>query len=294
MIYLEVDLLKQSLAPLELKRPIGLLDSGVGGLTVVKELIQQLSNEQLIYFGDTVHFPYGPRDLREVKGFAIEIAKFLLEQGVKAIIVACNTASAAGLEELKREIAVPIIGVIEPVAQAAVNATKNGRVGIIGTVGTINSNAHKNAIKSCMPEIEVFGQPCPLFVNLVEEGKVDEKETWEVAEYYLKPLKEAEVDVLILGCTHFPHLRPVISKVMGDKVTLLDPAEETVKAVARILGKEGRLNYGKKADYDRYWVTAQPEKFQQVGQKLLNIPLQVKMIKFWPEQRTEKCLEAVD
>jgi glutamate racemase len=155
-------------------------------------------------------------------------------------------------------------------------------------LGTIESNAHGDAIKGCAPEVNVFGQSCPLFVNLVEEGKVDERETWEVAEHYLGPLKMVGIDTLILGCTHFPHLRPIISSVMGDNVVLLDPAEETVKSVAKALGKMGKLNYGKKAHHDRYWVTDDSEKFRQVGQKLLNVPLQVESIKFWGKQKTVK------
>lgn len=279
--------MKQSRTRFELKLPIGLLDSGVGGLTVVKELMQKLPNEQLIYFGDTLHFPYGSRQLREIRSFTVKIAKFLNQQRAKAIIIACNTASAAGLEQVKQEVPLPIIGVIEPIARAAVDATKNGKIGIIGTVATIESNAHKEAIKKYAPEVAVFGQPCPLFVSLVEEGKVDEQETWEAAEEYLSPLKETGLDTLILGCTHFPHLRKVISSVMGKDVVLLDPAEETVKSVAKILDRMGKLNYGKKADHDQYWVTANSEKFCKVGQKLLNIPLRVEKIRFWEEQRKE-------
>jgi len=207
--------------------PIGVFDSGIGGLTVVHELIRQLPHESIVYFGDTARVPYGPKSPDTVRRYSREIAAYLTEQGVKAIVVACNTATAHALGTLRGELALPVVGVVEPGARAAVAATRTGRIGVIGTVGTIKSGAYERAICALSPTAQVVARACPLFVPLVEEGWVDHEATRLVAETYLEPLVKANVDTLVLGCTHYPLLKPLLRQVMGPDIRLIDSAEET-------------------------------------------------------------------
>lgn len=251
-------------------RPIGVFDSGIGGLTVVKEIMRILPKEDIIYFGDTARVPYGSKSHDTITKFSIQNTKFLISRDVKAIVVACNTASAFSIEGLQKSFDIPVLGVIKPGARAAVRTTQNGKVGLIGTEGTIGSRAYEKAIRKLYPEAEIFGFPCPLFVPLVEEGWSESKISEMVAEEYLKPLKEAGVDTLVMGCTHYPLLTRVVGEVMGSEVSLINPAEETALELKEILREKSLQNiYNRTTSYE-YNVSDNPEKFVRVGSNFLN------------------------
>ena len=217
------------------RRPIGVFDSGIGGLTVVRELLHQLPHESLLYFGDTARVPYGNKSPETVRRYSREILEFLLSRDVKMVVVACNTATAHALEELARISPVPVEGVIGPGARAAVAASRNGRIGVIGTAGTVASGAYSRAIEAADGKVEVTSQACPLFVPLVEEGWLDHAATRLVAEEYLAPLRAHDIDTLVLGCTHYPLLKPLLAELLGPSIVLIDSAQETAAAVARRL-----------------------------------------------------------
>jgi len=214
--------------------PIGIFDSGVGGLTVARAILDQLPNESTLYIGDTARGPYGPRPLAEVREFALETMDFLVEQGVKAIVIACNTASAAMLRDARERYSIPVIEVIQPAVRRAVSATRTGKIGVIGTRATIDSKAYVDAFAAA-PQLEITSIACPLFVEFVERGETSGAEITKVAHDYLAPVMEAKVDTLVLGCTHYPLLTGVISYVMGEGVTLVSSAEETAKDLYRTL-----------------------------------------------------------
>jgi glutamate racemase len=257
----------------ESDKPIGIFDSGVGGLTVAKRIFQLLPHEKVIYFGDTGRYPYGPRSPQIVRRFSAQNVEFLLRQKVKFIVVACNTASAVALPELKKDHQVPMIGVIEPGASAAIRNTRNQRVGVIGTVGTISSQAYQKAIHRRSQKTEVFAVACPLFVSLAEEGYVDKRATLLIAEDYLEPLTLKGVDTLVLGCTHYPLLKKVISQVMGGKVRLIDSAEETAKEVRSFLTDQGLLRIPRGRAFHRFFVSDVPDRLVEVGQRFLRSPI---------------------
>lgn len=217
------------------RAPIGVFDSGIGGLTVAAAIRAMLPDESTIYFGDTARVPYGPKSPETVRRYAREILDWLLAQRVKAIVVACNTVTAHALDDLRTRSPVPVVGVIEPGARAAVAATRHGRVGVIGTAGTVASGAYSRALHAHRGELFVVEQPCPLFVPLVEEGWFDHPATELVANEYLAPLRREAIDTLVLGCTHYPMLKPLIHRVMGEGVTLIDSAEETARELSRVL-----------------------------------------------------------
>src|SRR5512141_1760500 len=219
--------------------PIGVFDSGIGGLTVVRELIRQLPNESIIYFGDTARVPYGPKSPDTVLRYSREITAYLKGQGIKAMVIACNTATAHALDALRAENDLPIIGVIRPGARAAAKATTGGRVGVIGTYGTINSRAYERAIKAEAPETTITSIACPLFVPLAEEGWLETDATSLIAKEYLSEFVDAKVDTLVLGCTHYPLLKTVIGKTVGRDVRLIDSAEETAGETAATLNAAG-------------------------------------------------------
>ena len=221
--------------------PIGVFDSGIGGLTVVHELMRQLPHESIIYFGDTARVPYGPKSPDTVRRYSREITHWLQEQGVKAIVIACNTATAHALPVLRAELPVPVVGVVGPGARAAVDATERGSIGVIGTMGTINSGAYERAIRDATPDATITTRACPLFVPLVEEGWLEHEATRLVAKEYLSPMAAANVDTLVLGCTHYPLLNPLIAEVLGPDVRLIDSAEETAAETRRVLEEEGLL-----------------------------------------------------
>lgn len=248
---------------------IGIFDSGVGGLTVLKEIVKALPQEDTIYLGDTARVPYGTKSPETVTRYARQIAGFLVRRDIKLLVVACNTASAVSLEALEAELPIPVVGVIEPGARRAVAVTRSGRVGVIGTEGTIKSSAYTRAIKRLAPEIEVLTQPCPIFVPLAEEGWTDNEVTRLTTIQYLQPLKEAGVDTLVLGCTHYPLLKKVIAEVMGPDVRLVDSAEETARTVADILAERNLLRPATEMGNHHYYVTDVPAGFIKVGNRFL-------------------------
>ncbi len=215
--------------------PIGVFDSGVGGLTVFREIMRQMPNEKIVYFGDTARVPYGSKSKETVTRFSKQIVRFLQTQNVKTIVVACNTASAYALEELEREIDIPIIGVVKPGAKVAAEATRNGKIGVIATEATIGSEIYSQYIKELKPEVSISGKACPLFVPLVEEGLLQDPVTDEIARRYLAELIDIDIDTLILGCTHYPLIRSTVGKIMGEKVTLVNPAYETARELKEML-----------------------------------------------------------
>lgn len=270
--------------------PIGVFDSGLGGLTVAGEMARALPDESILYLGDTARCPYGPRDLEEVRGFVLEICSWLEQQGVKLIVIACNTATAAGLALAQEHCSVPVIGVVEPGARAAVHATRNRRVGVIGTVGTIESGVYSNAVRSLDAGVTVFSTATPRFVEMVEEGlRLDSGAIegvlahsfdvlvrpafQEIARDYLDPIKRCGVDTLILGCTHYPLLAPLISATMGPSVELISSAAETAREVAETLERRGHLAESGSGAVHRFATTSDPVRFEELGSLVFGSPL---------------------
>ena len=249
--------------------PIGVFDSGIGGLTVVREIIGQLPNESIIYFGDTARVPYGPKSPDTVLRYSREITSYLIGQGVKALVVACNTATAHALPALREEFAIPIIGVIEPGARAAVGSTKTNRIGVIGTAGTIKSRAYEKEIKKLLPNANVTAQACALFASLVEEGWLDSEVTRAVARNYLAPIVSAEVDTLVLGCTHYPLMKTVIGNVVGREVRLIDSAYETARETGQVLRANGLEMATPDTARYRFIASDAPDTFLALGQTFL-------------------------
>lgn len=254
-------------------KPIGVFDSGIGGLTVVSEIMRQLPQESIIYFGDTARVPYGSKSRETVTRFAFEGLNFLLAQDVKMVVVACNTVSATCLEELRESSPVPVLGVIEPGAKAAARVTSNKIIGVIGTERTIKSQAYVRAIRKIDPEINIFSKACPLFVPLVEEGWLDNEAAFFTAKTYLLPLKNEGIDTLVLACTHYPLLAATLQAVMGEKVHLVDSAFETAREVGGVLEAAGlKRSVGDRPVY-RYFVSDNPAKFIEVGERFLRRPI---------------------
>jgi len=253
--------------------PIGVFDSGMGGLTVVREMMSQLPNESIIYFGDTARVPYGPKSPDTVLRYSREITSYLKGEGVKALVVACNTATAHALPALRREFDMPIVGVIEPGARAAAAVTKTKRVGVIGTAGTIKSRAYEKEIRKLLPDVEVTAQACALFVPLVEEGWLDSEVTRAVARNYLAPIVSAEVDTLVLGCTHYPLMKTVIGNVVGREVRLIDSAHETARQAGEILREHGLENGTPDGARYRFIASDAPDTFLGLGERFLGSPI---------------------
>lgn len=266
-------------------RPIGVFDSGVGGLTVAREIMRQLPNERIVYFGDTARVPYGNKSKDTVTRFSRQIVRFLETQQVKAIVVACNTASAYALDELEREVDIPIIGVVKPGAQAAIDATKNGKIGVIATEATISSGIYKRYMQSVSRQrglwvdsdsgesvVQVLGKACPLFVPLVEEGLWEDPVTDEIAKRYLTELIDVGIDTLILGCTHYPMLRSTVGRIMGKEVTLVNPAYETARELKELLHME-KLESSHRPELGtelyRFFVSDAADKFQKFANSIL-------------------------
>ncbi len=221
---------------------IGVFDSGVGGLTVAREIMRQIPNERLVYFGDTARVPYGNKSKETVTKFSRQIVRFLQTQNVKAIVIACNTASAYALDAIEQELDIPVIGVVKPGAKVAAETTRNKKVGVIATAGTIGSKIYSEYIQGINPQIQVIGKACPLFVPLVEEGLLEDPVTVEIANRYLSELKDCNIDTLILGCTHYPLIRSTVGRVMGEHVSLVNPAYETARELKELLESEDLLN----------------------------------------------------
>lgn len=249
--------------------PIGVFDSGIGGLTVVKELMSQLPHEDVVYFGDTARVPYGTKSKESVIRFTKECVSVLLEHNVKMVVVACNTASSHALETLKKIFRVPIIGVIQPGARKAVGITRNKRIGVIATQSTINSGSYVKQIKHFNHAAKVVTQPCPLFVPFAEEGWFDKKVTFDVAREYLTPVKKFHSDTVILGCTHYPLLKSVIQKVLGSKVTLVDSAREVAGEVKALLQKEDLMRQNHRPARHLFLVSDEPEHFRKLARRFL-------------------------
>lgn len=250
-------------------RPIGIFDSGVGGLTVVRALIERLPFENLIYFGDTARVPYGIKSVATISAYTQQITRFLLQKDVKLLIIACNTIAAVAADAVRAETSLPVLDVIEAGALGAVAATRNRNIGVIGTPTTINSNAYARAIHKLDPAVRMFSQACPLFVPLVEEGWLDHPVTRMTAEEYLKPVVAQDIDTLVLGCTHYPLLKPLLQEVAGDDVRLVDSAEAMAERSAGCLGECAALNHaGTPPRYD-FFVTDVPLRFQTIGERFL-------------------------
>ncbi len=246
--------------------PIGVFDSGLGGLTVAHAIMRQLPGESIVYFGDTARVPYGPKSPETVRRYSHEIAAFLLEQGVKAMVVACNTATAHALPMLDAELDIPVIGVVAPGARAAVRATRNGCIGVIGTEGTIKSGAYVRAIHAESSSATVTSLPCPLLVPLVEEGWIDHDATRLIAREYLEPFMRNEVDTLVLGCTHYPLLKHTIAGIVGPSVRLIDSAEETAVDTRRMLAENDLASTQATGRY-RFVASDDPAQFLELGQR---------------------------
>jgi glutamate racemase len=253
-------------------RPIGVFDSGIGGLTTVRELFARLPRESVVYFGDTARLPYGNKSRETVTRFSLEITSFLVRQRVKCIVVACNTASSHALDTLRDRFDVPVIGVIEPAAMAAVKLSPNGRIGVVGTLVTVGSNAYADAIAGLAPRAVVHQRACPLFVPLVEEGWLDHHVTRMVADEYLADLQAADLDSLILGCTHYPLLAPLLREAMGPRVHLVDSGAEAALATAELLAAGGRLAPASaEAPHHHFYLSDEPRRrsFAKVAESFL-------------------------
>ncbi len=249
--------------------PIGIFDSGVGGLTVARAVLDQLPHEPIVYVGDTARGPYGPRPLAQVREFALEVMDHLVDEGVKTLVIACNSASAAVLRDARERYEVPVVEVIQPAVRRAVRATRNNRVGVIGTTATVTSQAYDDAFAAAT-HLELFSSACPQFVEFVEAGITVGPELLDVTHDYLAPLQAADIDTLVLGCTHYPLLTGVLSYVMGDGVTLVSSAEETAKDVYRVLAANGLLRSdGAAPPRHRFVATGDPEPFARLGRRFL-------------------------
>ena len=251
------------------QKPIGVFDSGIGGLTVVKRLASTLPNENIIYFGDTARVPYGSKSNSTVIEYSIQNTKFLLQKNIKALVVACNTASSIAIPDLKKVFNIPIIGMIEPGSQMALSKTKNNKIGVIGTRATISNLAYSKEIKRLSNKSEVFEKPCPLFVPLAEEGWIKHRATYEIAEEYLKELREEEIDTLVLGCTHYPILSEVIQEVVGLKVSLIDSGVASSELIKTELEKFELISDSKSIGGQEYFVSDIPAKFKEVAELFL-------------------------
>lgn len=251
-------------------KAIGVIDSGVGGLTVVKEINRILPRESIIYFGDTARMPYGPRSYEEVRGFVFQMIDFLQHQEIKILVVACNSATAAGLSYYQEACDLPVIGVIEPGVRAALARSKNGKIGVIGTVGTINSSEYIRSLQAKDESLEIYTKACPLFVLLVENDLVQTPEAEAVAHEYLDRLVEKRIDTLILGCTHYPLMSSLIRKIVGPQVELINSAEEIAAEIKRILEKTVMLNpLNSNQRRYRFFVSGNPGTFEEIGSKIL-------------------------
>jgi glutamate racemase len=252
---------------------VGVFDSGVGGLTVLHECLVTLPHEDFVYLGDHARLPYGPRPLEEVRGFAREIGSFLEAQDVKLIVVACNTATSAAMPQLQSELDVPVIGVIAPEARAAVQATRNRRVGLLATQGTVDGGRYRELVRAHDAGVELVSVACPRLVPLIESDDPYAEETEDAVREYAAPLKDAGVDTVILGCTHYPLIRPVFQRVLGRDVTLVFSAEETAREVSDTLARKRVENDAARSGAYRFLTTGDPDAFREMGRRFLQLPI---------------------
>lgn len=252
-------------------KPIGIFDSGLGGLTVLQEIVKLLPRENTIYFGDSGRMPYGTKSSETVIRYSLQNTRFLLQQEVKAIVIACNTASARAWQAVREYARVPVIEVITPGAKAAAEKSRNGKIGIIGTRGTIESDVYRQAVESfSQGKVKVFQQPCPLFVSLAEEGWWENEVTGKIAEIYLEPMRQKQVDTLVLGCTHYPLLQATIAAVMGQEVELIDSGSQVASEVKRILAEEDLLNSSDTEACHKYYTSDSAKHFRLLGSRFLD------------------------
>ncbi|GAB4251692.1 MAG: glutamate racemase [Thermoleophilia bacterium] len=258
---------------------IGVFDSGVGGLTVLHECLVNMPHEDFIYLGDTGSFPYGPKSLEQVRKLAFRNASFLVARGVKLIVVACNSAAAAALAQLQESFATPIVGVVMPGARAAVQETRNRRVGLLATEATVSSGSYQRALETLDAGLQVTAVACPRLAPMIQEGDVFSEEIEEAVREYVAPLKEADVDTVILGCTHYPLLSPMLRRLLGPRVALINSAEEIAREVAEILERRGMANRPDREGSYRFFSTGDPEQFRTVGRRFLQLP--IREVSFW-------------
>jgi glutamate racemase len=256
---------------------IGIFDSGVGGLTVTREIMRQLPGENLVYFGDTARVPYGSKSKQTIIRYSTQIVNFLLTKNVKAIVIACNTASALALDELAKKVDIPVLGVVWPGAISAAEATKTMNVGVIGTSATIKSEIYNKYLHQLNPDITVVTKACPLFVPLVEEGLIEDRVTDDIARRYLHEFAEYNVDALVLGCTHYPLLSNTIGRTLGDKIKLVNPAYETAKCLKKLLTEHNMLNTSKQEAHHEYYVSDMTDQFVPFADRVL--PFRVEKIR---------------
>lgn len=264
--------MEKNIAMTDNERSIGVFDSGIGGLTVFRELMKQMPDESLVYFGDTARVPYGSKSKETVTKYSRQIIRFLKTQNVKAIVIACNTASAMALDDIEKDIDIPIIGVVKPGARAAAAATKNGKIGVIGTEATILSGVYDVYLKDINPDIKIIGKACPLFVPLVEEGLLEDPVTREIAGRYLAGLMDSGIDTLIMGCTHYPLIKDTLAEILGKKVILVNPAFETARECREMLDRQGLLNKKKielGASQYKFFVSDEADKFKTIANMIL-------------------------
>jgi glutamate racemase len=253
-----------------LKQPIGVIDSGVGGLTVAKEIMRQLPNEDIIYVGDTARCPYGPRPAEEVRAFTWQMTRFLLNKDIKMLVIACNTATAVVLHEIRKELSIPVLGVIHPGARAAIKATRNHRIGVIGTIGTVKSAAYEKALRHINRRTVVTSLACPKFVPLVESGEYKGSVAKKIVAETLNPIKNKGLDTLILGCTHYPLLEPLIQNVMGKSVKVISSGEETASEVSTILHHDRILNTCEGEQKHQFFTTGSKKIFTNIASEWLD------------------------
>ncbi|MBF0484631.1 MAG: glutamate racemase [Candidatus Omnitrophica bacterium] len=258
--------------------PIGIFDSGLGGITVAKALMKLMPHEDLVYFGDTARVPYGTKSRESIVRFSVENAEILMKHKVKIIVVACNSSSSCSLETLQAQFPVPVIGVISPGARQAAAATMNNRIGVIATSATVNSGAYDKFVHVFAPQAKVFSQACPLFVPLVEEGWSGKKIALDIANEYLKNLKKYKVDTLVLGCTHYPLLKNILRQAMGAKVKLVDSAEEVVWEVKRVLQEKALIKDGRAKGKYEFLVSDRPQSFEKIAQRFLGDKIKIKLV----------------
>jgi glutamate racemase len=257
-----------------LERPIGVIDSGVGGLTVAREIMRQLPKEQIVYLGDTARCPYGSRPHEEIRQFTWEMTNYLLQYDIKMLVIACNTATAVALEEIREKLDIPVLGVVHPGARTALKITKNYHIGVIGTIGTVQSGAYEQALKSINSAVKVESLACPKFVPLVESGDFEGEHAKQIVAESLAPFKESKMDTLILGCTHYPLLSPLIGEYMGQKVNLICSGDETAREVSTILHHSRLLYTGEKRRDHLFLTTGSKETFQKIASKWFGHPIE--------------------
>ncbi|WP_232695648.1 glutamate racemase [Brevibacillus daliensis] len=262
---------------MSMKKAIGIIDSGVGGLTVAKEVMRQLPREKIIYFGDNARCPYGSRDSQEIRLFTNQLIQFVSRFELKALVIACNTAASVVLHEAKERLDLPVLGVIEPGARAAISATRTGRIGIIGTEMTIRTKAYVEALRAINPDLYAVSLACPEFVPLVENRLLHTEDAWQTVRDTLAPLKNEKLDTLILGCTHYPLLAPLIRKAMGDDIFLINSAEETARELSTLMAiQELHRSSGESGDHDHLFFTSgDPAIFKEIGEEWLQVPIHV-------------------